>query len=85
MQDPVCGMTVESHKAEGTEATKDNVRLLQPPLPEKFRADPAQYVAPVHRPTAVHLWRGLCTPALCTPRCAGCRVRALCVAWPWSP
>ena len=49
MQDPVCGMTVDSHKAAGTEIY-DGVTyaFCSPHCLEKFRADPAQYVAPAH-------------------------------------
>ena len=49
MQDPVCGMTVEPHTAAGTQTYNEityafcSVHCL-----EKFRADPAQYVAPSH-------------------------------------
>ena len=49
MQDPVCGMTVDSHKAAGTEIYNGvTYAFCSPHCLEKFRADPAQYVAPAH-------------------------------------
>ena len=49
MQDPVCGMTVDLHKAAGTEVYNGvTYAFCSPHCLEKFRADPAQYVAPAH-------------------------------------
>ena len=49
MQDPVCGMTVDPHKAAGTEVYNGvTYAFCSPHCLEKFRADPAQYVAPAH-------------------------------------
>ena len=49
MQDPVCGMTVEPHQAAGTEVYNGvTYAFCSPHCLEKFRADPAQYVASAH-------------------------------------
>ena len=49
MQDPVCGMTVEPHNAAGTEVYNGTTyAFCSRHCLEKFRADPAQYVAPAH-------------------------------------
>ena len=49
MQDPVCGMTVEPYKAAGTEVYNGvTYAFCSPHCLEKFRANPAQYVAPAH-------------------------------------
>src|SRR5262245_6470408 len=49
MQDPVCGMMVEPHQAAGTEVYNGvTYAFCSPHCLEKFRADPAQYVAPAH-------------------------------------
>jgi P-type Cu+ transporter len=49
MQDPVCGMTVDPHKAAGTEVYNGiTYAFCSPHCLEKFRANPAQYVAPAH-------------------------------------
>src|SRR5215831_256617 len=49
MQDLVCGMTVDPHKAAGTEAYNGvTYAFCSPHCLEKFRADPAQYVTPTH-------------------------------------
>jgi P-type Cu+ transporter len=49
MQDPVCGMTVDPHKAAGTEAYNGvTYAFCSPHCLEKFRAHPAQYVTPTH-------------------------------------
>ena len=49
MQDPVCGMTVEPHTAAGTHVYGGTTyAFCSPHCLEKFRADPAQYVAPAH-------------------------------------
>ena len=49
MQDPVCGMTVEPHKAAGTEVYNGvSYAFCSPHCLEKFRADPAQYMTPAH-------------------------------------
>src|SRR5438309_8777140 len=49
MQDPVCGMTVDPHHAAGTESYNGvTYAFCSPHCLEKFRADPAQYVAPAH-------------------------------------
>ena len=49
MQDPVCGMTVDPHKAAGTEVYNGvTYAFCSPHCLEKFRADPAQYVTPAH-------------------------------------
>ena len=56
MQDPVCGMTVDPHHAAGTESYNGvTYAFCSPHCLEKFRADPAQYVAACTRPTEVHL------------------------------
>ena len=50
MQDPVCGMTVDPHKAAGTEVYNGvTYAFCSPHCLEKFRADPAQYVAASHQ------------------------------------
>ena len=47
MQDPVCGMTVDPHQAAGTEVYNGvTYAFCSSHCLEKFRADPAQYVAP---------------------------------------
>jgi P-type Cu+ transporter len=49
MQDPVCGMTVDPHRAAGTEVYNGvQYAFCSPHCLEKFRADPAQYVMPAH-------------------------------------
>ena len=49
MQDPVCGMTVEPQHAAGTEIYNGvTYAFCSPHCLAKFRADPAQYVAPSH-------------------------------------
>jgi YHS domain-containing protein len=49
MQDPVCGMTVDPHKAAGMEVYNGvTYAFCSPHCLAKFRADPAQYVAPSH-------------------------------------
>src|SRR5215475_12345337 len=49
MQDPVCGMTVDPHKAAGTEVYNGvTYAFCSPHCLEKFRVNPAQYVAPAH-------------------------------------
>ena len=49
MQDPVCGMTVEPHQAAGTDVYNGTTyAFCSRHCLEKFRADPAQYVAPAH-------------------------------------
>src|SRR5437764_14826331 len=49
MQDPVCGMTVDSRHAAGTESYNGvTYAFCSPHCLEKFRADPAQYVATSH-------------------------------------
>ena len=49
MQDPVCGMTVDPHRAAGTEVYNGvTYAFCSPHCLEKFRADPAQYVTPAH-------------------------------------
>ena len=49
MQDPVCGMTVDPHHAAGTESYNGvTYAFCGPHCLEKFRADPAQYVARLH-------------------------------------
>src|SRR5438477_4563291 len=49
MEDPVCGMTVEPHRAAGTEVYNGvTYAFCSPHCLEKFRADPAQYVTPAH-------------------------------------
>jgi P-type Cu+ transporter len=50
MQDPVCGMTVEPQHAAGTEIYNGvTYAFCSPHCLEKFRADPAQYVAASHQ------------------------------------
>src|SRR5215475_8902198 len=49
MQDPVCGMTVEPHKAAGTEVYNGvTYAFCSPHCLEKFRTHPAQYVTSTH-------------------------------------
>jgi len=49
MPDPVCGMTVDPHHAAGTEIDNGvTYAFCSPHCLEKFRADPAQYVAASH-------------------------------------
>ena len=66
MQDPVCGMTVEPHKAAGTEVYNGvTYAFCSPHCLEKFRADPAQYMAQptshgVNAHTEVRLDGGAC-------------------------
>src|SRR5262249_8576830 len=49
MQDPVCGMVVEPHQSAGTEVYNGvTYAFCSAHCLEKFRADPAQYVAPAH-------------------------------------
>ena len=50
MQDPVCGMTVDPHKAAGMEVYNGvTYAFCSPHCLAKFRADPAQYVAASHQ------------------------------------
>src|SRR5215470_14157622 len=49
MQDPVCGMIVDPHKAAGTEVYNGvTYAFCSPHCLEKFHANPAQYVTPTH-------------------------------------
>src|SRR3989442_13585430 len=76
MQDPVCGMTVEPHQAAGTDVYNGTTyAFCSRHCLEKFRADPAQYVAPAHDPHAGTPAAGTGVAVPMAPRIVGAGAR----------
>ena len=86
MQDPVCGMTVDPHKAAGMEVYNGvTYAFCNPHCLAKFRADPAQYVAASHQTHGNAPVAGTVYTCPMHPECARTgRAPAPCVGWPLS-